>query len=132
MKKYKFDKAVSDFERSRSALPEREVEAMIKKQLLEGIADNISIGQEYAIRISKREEPDKTTVYEISVDERDCPEVSAELTVAPSEAISGYQAGKTTGDVTRLLNYLSEGTCKGIKSATVYRIRKFAEEMGLI
>lgn len=34
--------------------------------------------------------------------------------------------------VQRLLNALSEGKCKGIKGATVYKISQFATEMGLL
>ena len=34
--------------------------------------------------------------------------------------------------VQKLLSALSEGKCKGIKGATVYKITEFATEMGLI
>lgn len=37
-----------------------------------------------------------------------------------------------TADVQKLLSALSEGRCKGIKGATVYKITEFATEMGLI
>lgn len=37
-----------------------------------------------------------------------------------------------TGGVERLLKELSEGKCKGVKNATVYKITEFAKEMELI
>lgn len=42
------------------------------------------------------------------------------------------EPNKNTSDVQMLLNALSEGKCKGVKGATVYKITEFATEMGLI
>lgn len=39
---------------------------------------------------------------------------------------------ENTPAVQRLLNALSEGKCKGVKGATVYKISQFATEMGLL
>lgn len=45
---------------------------------------------------------------------------------------NGVEPNKNTSDVQMLLNALSEGKCKGVKGATVYKITEFATEMGMI
>lgn len=60
---------------------------------------------------------DKSITVRISEVAQDSPEK------ADSENIS---------EVQKLISALSEGKCKGIKGATVYKVAQFAAEMGLI
>ena len=53
----------------------------------------------------------------------------------PSVAQGGTEEAETTGntsDVERLISALAEGKCKGIKSATAYKVAQLATEMGLM
>lgn len=56
-------------------------------------------------------------------------------TSVPSVAQDGAEADTPIGNtsaVQTLLTALSEGKCKGIKGATVYKVAQFAAEMGLV
>lgn len=44
----------------------------------------------------------------------------------------GAEPNKDTSEVQKLISALSEGKCKGIKGATIYKIAQFAAEMGLM
>ncbi|MCD7891584.1 MAG: hypothetical protein LUG26_07565 [Ruminococcus sp.] len=59
-------------------------------------------------------------------------ETTPTATQRPLNEEKDDDVGKDTPDIKRLLNALSEGKCKGVKSATVYKITEFATEMGLI
>lgn len=50
----------------------------------------------------------------------------------PTEAENKHETGKDTNAVENLLQWLSEGKCKGVKGATAYKIAMFASEMGLV
>ncbi len=50
----------------------------------------------------------------------------------PQEPSENPGQENTRSSLERLLTALSEGKCKGIKGATVYKLTKFASEMGLL
>lgn len=51
---------------------------------------------------------------------------------APQEPSKKSGQENTRSSLEKLLSALSEGKCKGIKGATVYKLTEFASEMGLL
>lgn len=51
---------------------------------------------------------------------------------APQEPSKKPGQENTRSSLEKLLSALSEGKCKGIKGATVYKLTEFASEMGLL
>ena len=51
---------------------------------------------------------------------------------APQEPSEKPGQENTRSNLEKLLSALSEGKCKGIKGATVYKLTEFASEMGLL
>jgi hypothetical protein len=59
-------------------------------------------------------------------------EIAVRVPEMAQEASDEADPNENTPAVQKLLSALSEGKCKGIKGATVYKITEFATEMGLI
>lgn len=59
-------------------------------------------------------------------------ETRASRSLVAQEATNVAQPIENTSEIKMLLAALSEGKCKGIKSATVYKISEFAADMGLL
>ena len=57
---------------------------------------------------------------------------SAQTASDTSECRLAEDRTNYTGGVERLLKELSEGKCKGVKNATVYKITEFCKELELI
>lgn len=61
---------------------------------------------------------------------------AAEMAAAPpsvaQDGANGTDPNKNPSGVERLLQALSDGKCKGVAGATVYKISAFAAEMGLV
>ena len=69
------------------------------------------------------------------VEEFDRAAVSVLVVRSPSVAQDGTEAAGPIGDtsaVKMLVTALAEGKCKGIKSATAYKVAQLATEMGLM
>lgn len=60
------------------------------------------------------------------------PEMDAEAPRMAQEARGDSGAEKDTNPLETLLCELEEGKCKGIKSGTIYKLKTFATEMGLM
>lgn len=59
-------------------------------------------------------------------------ETALSLPEVAQDSPEAAEPKKYTSDVEKLLSGLSEGKCKGIKGATVYKLTEFAKEMGLM
>lgn len=59
-------------------------------------------------------------------------EITAKVPDVAQDSPEEANPNENTNGVEKLLSALSEGKCKGIKGATVYKITEFATEMGLI
>lgn len=82
--------------------------------------ENLAIHKE-AIRLRKMTDRQLVEEFHRSI--------NAETASTPSETSQGEN---TASPLETLLNGLSEGKCKGVKNATVYKIQQFAKELGLI
>lgn len=100
---------------------------MAKKRKCRYTAEERAIHEE-AVRLRKM--TDRQLVEEFR--RRQGKEDAIGVPDAPVEADFETESGENTTDIEQLLTGLSEGKCKGIKGATAYKIRAFAEEMGLI
>lgn len=59
-------------------------------------------------------------------------EMAAAATSVAQNGANGADPNKDPSGVEKLLQALSEGKCKGVGGATVYRVSEFAAEMGLV
>ena len=99
---------------------------MAKKRKCRYTAEELAIHEE-AVRLRKM--TDRQLVEEFHRAAEPETAVMADVAQAASEEAD---PNENTSAVQKLLNALSEGKCKGIKGATVYKITEFATEMGLI
>lgn len=83
---------------------------------------------EEAVRLRKMTDKQLVEEFHRAADTETTVRTSTEPQAASDEA----DPKKNTNGVEKLLSALSEGKCKGIKGATVYKITEFATEMGLI
>lgn len=60
------------------------------------------------------------------------PEMAVSVPSVAQDGAEGDTPIGNTGALEKLLSALEEGRCKGVKSGTVYKLKTFAAEMGLI
>lgn len=100
---------------------------MGKKRKCRYTAQELAIHEE-AVRLRKMTDRQLVEEFHRSAEPEIPPTVREEAQNVPG----GTGATNDTAGVKKLLEALSEGKCKGIKGATVYKITEFATEMGLI
>lgn len=100
---------------------------MAKKRKCRYTAEELAIHEE-AVRLRKMTDKQLVAEFHRAADEETTVRTSTEAQAATEEA----EANENTPAIKKLLNALSDGKCKGIKGATVYKITEFAKEMGLI
>lgn len=100
---------------------------MAKKRKCRFTAEELAIHEE-AVRLRKMTDRQLVEEFHRAAEEETVVRTSTEAQAATEEA----DPNENTPAIEKLLNALSEGKCKGIKGATVYKITEFAKEMGLI
>ncbi len=60
------------------------------------------------------------------------PDIAVKVSSVVQNSPDGAEPNEDTSEVQKLISALSEGKCKGIKGATIYKIAQFAAEMGLM
>lgn len=100
---------------------------MAKRRKCRYTAEQLAIHEE-AVRLRKMTDKQLVEEFHRAADAYIAVRVPDVAQGCPEEA---YPNENTSG-VKKLLSALSEGKCKGIKGATVYKITEFATEMGLI
>lgn len=100
---------------------------MAKKRKCRFTAEELAIHEE-AVRLRKMTDRQLVEEFHRAAEEETTVRTSTEAQAAVEEA----DPNENTPAIEKLLNALSEGKCKGIKGATVYKITEFAKEMGLI
>ena len=86
--------------------------------------DELKIHEE-AVKLRKMTDEQLVQAFGIANTSEDAPK-------SVKEASGRIRAKNNTDGVKKLLTALSEGKCRGIASATVYKLTQFAREMGLI
>lgn len=100
---------------------------MSKKRKCRYTAEELAIHEE-AVRLRKMTDKQLVEAFHRAADTEIAVRVPDVAQDEPEEA----DPNENTSEVQKLLSALSEGKCKGIKGATVYKITEFATEMGLI
>lgn len=100
---------------------------MSKKRKCRYTAEELTIHEE-AVRLRKMTDRQLVEEFHRAAELETTVRVPDVAQAAPEEA----DPNENTSAIQKLLNALSEGKCKGIKGATVYKITEFATEMGLI
>lgn len=100
---------------------------MAKKRKCRFTVEELAIHEE-AVRLRKMTDRQLVEEFHRAAEEETTVGTSTEVQAATEEA----NPNENTPAIEKLLNALSEGKCKGIKGATVYKITEFAKEMGLI
>lgn len=100
---------------------------MAKKRKCRYTAEELAIHEE-AVRLRKMTDKQLVEEFHRAAD-TDC---VADSRTTSQEVVEKDSSENDTPAIEKLLEGLSEGKCKGVKGATVYKITEFAREMGLI
>jgi hypothetical protein len=101
---------------------------MSKRRKCRYSAEELAVHEE-AVRLRKL--TDKQLVEEFRR-VAEAAEMAVRVPEAAQAASGEADPNENTSTVQKLISALSEGKCKGVKGATVYKITEFATEMGLI
>lgn len=99
---------------------------MAKKRKCRYTPEELRI-HEQAVRIRKL--TDAQIVEAFNNAKQDIPENSPET---PQNGTKNDKATNDTNAINKLLQAISDGKCKGVKSKTAYKIEELAKELGLI